>query len=93
MIFRNVFSQIHCICTLAVSFAGLSQDVAYVLLDGSDAAMRGEGRLQSGIMEGVLPVVSTDLQDFKIVVGRSKASRYEDCITFLSFHYFLLYMS
>jgi len=84
MTFRNVFSQLQCICTPAVSCAGLSQHVACVLLDEGDAAVRGEGRLQSGIVEGVLSVVSAALPNFKIVVSW-KASRYEDCIMFLSF--------
>jgi hypothetical protein len=73
MTFRNVFSQIRCFCILAVICAGLSQYAAYELLDWL-TAVRGEGRLQPGIVEGVLPVVSTALPDFKILVGSWKES-------------------
>lgn len=89
MIFRNVFSQLRCICIPAVNCAGLSQHAAYVLLDCGVTAVRGEGRLQSGIVEGLLSVLSTTLPDFRIVAGSWKASRHEECNMLLSFHFVL----
>jgi hypothetical protein len=56
---------------------------------GGDAAVPDEWRLQSHMLDGVLPVVSTTFQD----CGRSLVCRATGSLSLLSFHYFFLYFT